>query len=177
MTLAASSWWDDWPKFLPGWLAFLATVGTWAHKAWTRRHKVALGPDDEAVRLALTTARGLFREIIDQRGFEVTWYLAEERRDAGQRLKDLSRRRDDPQLVEAMTLVAQAWADAAAGAPPSRIMMTYGDEPQTPRELRRRRKHDEARERQVDSARVGIERVETALERLNTLERKAFGRS
>lgn len=177
MTLAASSWWDDWPKFLPGRLAFLATVGAWAHKAWTRRHKVALGPDDEAVRLALTTARGLFREIVDQRGFEVTWYLAEERRDTGQRLKDLSYRRDDPHLKEAMTRVAQAWDDAAASAPPSRIMMAYADEPEAPREQRRRRKHDEARERQVHSARAGIEQVEAALERLNTLERKAFGRS
>jgi hypothetical protein len=177
MTLAASSWWGDWPKFLPGWLAFMATLGTLLYKAWTRRYVVALGPDGMAVREALTTARSLFGEIIDERGCDASWFLAEERRDTGQRLKDLSQRRDDPELRQAMVSVAQAWGDASGSAPPSRVMMAYADMPETPQEQRRRQRYAAARARQVDVAREGIERVETALKRLNKLERKIFGRS
>ncbi|MGW5136195.1 hypothetical protein [Streptomyces sp. NPDC004135] len=177
MTLTASSWWHDWPKFLPGWLAFLATIGTVLYKAWTRRHVVALGPDDVAVREALTTARRLFEEIIDERGVDATWFLAEERRDTGQRLRDLSQRRDDPELRGAMTGVAQAWSDSSASAPPSRVLMAYADVSESPQERRRRQKYAQARARQVNYAREGIEGVETALRRLNKLERKIFGRS
>ncbi|MGX1763339.1 hypothetical protein ACWIG5_41695, partial [Streptomyces lydicus] len=90
--------------------------GTLLYKAWTRRHMVALGPDGMAVREALTTARSLFGEIIDERGCDASWFLAEERRDTGQRLKDLSQRRDDPELRQAMVRVAQAWGDASGSA-------------------------------------------------------------
>ncbi|WLW55571.1 hypothetical protein [Streptomyces sp. YU58] len=177
MTLAASSWWDDWLKFVPGWLAFLWAVGTALRKLWLRRHKTALGPDDEAVREALTTARTLFTDIIAKGGFHSKWFQAEERRDTGQRLRDLAARRDDEELRTAMTSVAKSWDDAFANSPPPRALVAWTGAPQDPRDRKMRQEDTKTRARQVESAREGIKCVEIALKRLNKLEHRIFGRS
>ncbi|MFF0094185.1 hypothetical protein ACFYSF_30085 [Streptomyces canus] len=177
MTLAASSFWDDWPKFVPGWLAFLWAVGTALRKLWLRRHKTALGPDDEAVREALTTARTHFTDIITKGGFHSKWFLDEERRDTGQRLKDLAARRDDEELRVAMTNVAECWDDAFANSPPPRMSIAWAGAPEHPKDRERRQEDTKTRERQVESAREGVKCVEAALKRLNKLERRIFGRS
>ncbi|MFE1441571.1 hypothetical protein [Streptomyces sp. NPDC058739] len=173
---AETHWWDDWPKFAPGWLAFAITIGTLIHKWWTRRHKMALGPDDEAVREALTTARTLFNEIITRGGFDARWFQDEDRRDTGQRLLDLAARRDDEQLRIALTNVAECWNDAFGNSPPRRAMVSVAGAPEHPSDRMRREEDTKTRGRQVESAREGIRCVEAALKRLNKLERRIVGR-
>lgn len=47
----AAGWLAGLPvEFLPGWLAFVATVGTWVWKWRVRKHLVAYGPDPLCVR-------------------------------------------------------------------------------------------------------------------------------
>ncbi len=171
MTLA------DWIKFVPGWLAFVITVGTLIHKWWTRRHKVALGPDDDAVREALTTARSLFKDIIAKSGFTTNWFEDEVRRDTGQRLKDLARRRDDKKLRIAMTDVAESWDRAFANSPPPRFTISSPVRPQDPSARKTRVEDSETRGRQVETATEGLAHIERALIRLDKLERRTFGRS
>jgi hypothetical protein len=170
-------WYDDWPKFLPGWLAFLWVVGTAVRKVWLRLQKKAIGPDDDVVREALTTARTLFQDIVAKGGFDATWFQAEERRDIGQKLQDLAERRDDDELRVAMTNVAECWDDAFANSPPRGVMVAWAGEPEHPDDRKRRQENTETRGRQVESARTGITCVAVALRRLNKLERRIFGRS
>jgi hypothetical protein len=166
------SWWDEWGKVLPGWLAFLWVVGTALRKVWLRQKKKAIGPDDDAVREALATARSLFNDIVSKRGCLTTWFKEEARRETGQRLVDLAARRDDKELKTALTNVAESWDDCAANAPEPRIRISESEASR-----RTRLADQDLRRRQVESAREGVRCVEAALTRLNKLERHIFGRS
>jgi hypothetical protein len=171
-----SSWWDEWGKVLPGWLAFLWVVGTAIRKVWLRQKKKAIGPDDAAVREALATARSLFNDIVAKRGCLTTWFKEEARRETGQRLVDLAARRDDEELKTALTNVAESWDDCAASAPPPRVRISAAGRPESEASRRTRLADQDLRRRQVESAQEGVRCVEAALTRLNKLERHIFGR-
>ncbi|MGW3407771.1 hypothetical protein [Streptomyces sp. NPDC000888] len=185
----------DWLKFAPGWFAAAVAVWTLTDKWRTRRHKVALGPDDPAVREALMTARSLFDGIIVRHGDSSPY-------DKGlaQQIVDLAARRDDAILRAALTDVVEAWNETAALSidpglevdvsmvlrPGLRLPGLPSLEPVVPmgesRSARKRRLEvqktaQETLAEQVAAAWSGKEQVEKALARLNKLERRTFGRS
>ncbi|GAA4016116.1 hypothetical protein [Streptomyces plumbiresistens] len=177
MTLAASSFWDDWPKFVPGWLAFVATVGTWIYKAWTRRHKVALGAADDELREALEAARIRFEDIIAE-GRRADWFMDEERRETARRIRDLADRRKDETLRAELTKVADAWDEAFALAPGAAgPRVRWMDQPSTPQERAESARVQEQFGKEADVSRTALEHIKAALTRLNELERRTLGRS
>jgi hypothetical protein len=170
------SWWDDWLKFTPGWLAFLVTLGTGVRKALNRRNRLALGPDDAKVRDALTTTRGLFEEITNTGGKTVNWFQDPERRETARHMRDLAARRKDKALREAMGAVAASWDEAFAWAPPDRLFVSWGRE-RTPQERAEDDADLERSRKQVDEAHRGWQHVDQTRSRLNELELRTHGRT
>ncbi|MFF3874682.1 hypothetical protein [Streptomyces sp. NPDC001978] len=173
---AADPWWADWPKFLPGWLAFVWTLGAGARKVWVRRHRVALGPADDELREALTAIRTLFEDISAHGGRRADWFMAEERRETARRIQDLAERRKDGILRERLAGVTRAWDEAFAVAPPMRVLDGVLD-PNEPSESRDAREDHRRLGKQSVTASMALDRVQSALKRLNELERKTHGRS
>ncbi|GHE92927.1 hypothetical protein E5082_05430 [Streptomyces griseoluteus] len=106
-----SHWWDDWLKFVPGWLAFVLTMGTLIHKWWTRRQRLAVGPDVDELRELLVSFRGWFSKPLD---LPVTqhWLLKRgQHTDAPQQLRDLMARRSDRTLIGHLDEIAGHWAE------------------------------------------------------------------
>lgn len=172
----SAHWWSDWPKFLPGYLAFGATVVTQTQAYVGRRHRRRLGPADTEVRAQLTTARSLFEDMVN-RGRRTDWFMDDERRETARKLRDLAERRADRKLTSSLNAVADAW-DAAFGSAPGTLGPSFrwmGDEP-TPQERERQAADQAAFERQTEIARGGLDHVKTALARLNVLERRTTGR-
>lgn len=165
-------WWDDWPKFLPGWLAFAWTLGVGVRKVWIRRHVTALGSADNELREALTAIREAFEQILARGGLLDHWFTEAERARCVQRLADLSVRRKDRELRRRLDNVLDAWNQARNLAPlanensvAARVRPRSDDE-----------EHGVWRTRQAAAARVGFVGVGEALNRLNVLERKTLGR-
>ncbi|TFE49006.1 hypothetical protein E3E14_16710 [Streptomyces sp. ICN441] len=170
-------WWQDWPKFVPGWLAFVATVYTLIRASLNRRHQLSIGPEADAVREQLTLARRLFGDIVAE-GRRSDWFLGEERRDTAESLRDLAARRTDGTLRSAIEAVATTWDEAFARAPGAQgPMILWTDQEPTPAE--RQRSADDQRRfgEQAEVAREGVRQVSVALDRLNKLERRTTGRS
>ncbi len=175
--LAASpDWWVDWPKFLPGWLAFVWTLGIGIRKVVLRRHRLALGAADDELREALTTARGLFEDITAE-GRHADWFAAEERRETGRKIQDLIGRRSDQTLRAHLTEAARAWDQAAAHAPaaPGPIMWV-AEMYETPQERAEAARVQEQFGQEAEEARKGREFIKAALTRLDALERRTHGR-
>ncbi len=116
---AESHWWEDWPKFLPGWLAFAWTLGIGARKVFLRRHHLALGPEADELRTQLTTTRALLEEVTSGKT-GADWFMHEDRRETARGLRDAAERRDDPALKLSLTRVAGTWDEIFALAPPPR---------------------------------------------------------
>lgn len=171
MTLA------DFFKFLPGWLAFVFTVGAGVQRWRVRRHKLAIGSDDDAAREQLTRARSVFEDIKAYGGKRSLWFLDEERRDVGQLVRDLAERRKDRALRDAMNRVADAWDQAFAQGLPERVMLSFGGDEPTPQERADSDQDLTRTQLQIEAAHAGIEHIKTAIDRLNELERETHGRS
>ncbi|MCC5031886.1 hypothetical protein DMH02_001035 [Streptomyces sp. WAC 00631] len=177
---AAALWWADWLKFVPGWLAFAWTVGAGIRKVWLRRHQLALGPEAEELRKQLTEFRALLEEV--RSGYHRSdWFLHEGRREASRALRDAASRRDDPALKLALNRLATAWDQIFALAPPPRTKVRFlgGVE-----EVRQQRNAALQDARDIDKIHQMTELaqraqldVQSALSRLNELERKTHGRS
>ncbi|WP_406448963.1 hypothetical protein OH768_00890 [Streptomyces sp. NBC_01622] len=176
---ADPSWWADWLKFTPGWLAFVVTLITGIRKSLNRFHRKALGADDDKLREQLTSTRGLFEEITTRGGLTSSWFLDAERRETARRLRELAERRDDKRLKAALSKVADAWDWAFAAAPPDRWWQSIdlGGHPTTPEERAEEAADQKRCGQQVEVARSGLEEVATARDRLNKLERRNIGRS
>lgn len=176
MAGASDPWWQDWLKFLPGWLAFIATSYTLVRAALNRRHQSSIGPEADAVRERLTTCRRLFGDVVAQ-GRRSDWFLSEERRDVGESLRDLAVRRKDRHLRAAMETVAETSDRTFALAPsPAGPRVRYMDQEPTPRERQRSAEDQQRFAEQADIARDGVQHVSAALARLNKLERRTTGR-
>ncbi|MGI5134215.1 MULTISPECIES: hypothetical protein [unclassified Streptomyces] len=175
MTLAASSWWADWPKFVPGWLAFVWTLGAGARRVWVRRNRVALGPADDELREALTGIRTLFEVITTPGGRRADWFMAEERRETAHRIQDLAERREDSALRGLLAKVTPAWDEAFAAARPTRLIDGVLDPNAVP-DSRKNLEDDRRFAQQVKSAHAGLIHARESLDRLNELERKTHGR-
>ncbi|GAA3832429.1 hypothetical protein GCM10022403_076940 [Streptomyces coacervatus] len=171
----SSPWWQDWPKFVPGWLAFLATTYSLARTGLTRFHRRALGPDDTVVREQLVLARAHFQDITSAGGRREKWFMADDRKRTAQSLRDLAERRRNKRLKIAIQRVADAWDEASSLAPPDRILMSLAGKEMTPEERSRQAADREQLGRQADVARRGIERVAESLSRLNRLEQRTIG--
>lgn len=169
-------WWQDWPKFVPGWLAFLATIYALG-RAWiNRRHHLSIGPDADAVREQLTECRRLFGDIV-AKGRRSDWFLKDERRDTAEHLRDLAARRTDRQLRAALETVAETWDKAFARAPGvTGTIGRWSDQEPTPGERQRRAEEQQRFGEQADLAREGVQQVSVALARLNKLEQRTTGR-
>ncbi|MEV0483757.1 hypothetical protein AB0I69_24510 [Streptomyces sp. NPDC050508] len=173
---ATDPWLADWPKFLPGWLAFAWTLGIGARKVWLRRHHVALGAADDVLREALTITRTLFEDITSNGHQTVDWFEDEGRRETSRTLRDLAERRKDRILCRELRAVADAWDKAFAVAPPMRMSDWFPGIEVTP-ELRQERESDQRRfAEQVASAHTGLDHLKAALTQLNRLERRNIGR-
>jgi hypothetical protein len=170
-------WWDDWLKFTPGWLAFIATAGTWIYKWSTRRHKLALGPDDDEARKALIAARIRFEEITSNGGMTASWFKDPERREIGRTVRDLAVRRKGAALKQAMEAVAASWDEVLLWSVPDRPLVHWEGREQTAAERAQFESDKERARQQVDEANRGWRHVETAINRLNELEQKTHGRS
>ncbi|MFF1603619.1 hypothetical protein ACFVYV_40295 [Streptomyces mirabilis] len=159
---ADSSTWVDLLKFVPGWLAFLRTAGTWIYKGRVRRRKVALGPDDDVLRQELTAARKQFKAILAQGGVPMAWFDDEERVETAQRLLDLTRRRQDADLRRYVLTVCMSWERVSVYAPVGTGNASAAFEPSA---------------LQIASAEHGVTYVQKALTRMNELESRTHGRS
>lgn len=171
----------DFFKFLPGWLAFVFTVGAGVQQWRVRRHKLALGPDDDAAREQLTKARALFVDITAQDGQRAKWFDNEERRQIGQLISDLAVRRKDQKLKDAMLSVANSWQTALAVAPPERVRVRWLDKLDQNVPLSQLEQEQAAEDLirtnlQLEAARAGIKHIKTAIDRLNELETRTHGR-
>ncbi|MCX4558106.1 hypothetical protein OHA02_18090 [Streptomyces phaeochromogenes] len=167
----------DWLKFLPGWLAFAWTVGTGTRKVWLRRHHLALGPSADELREALEAARTHFEDITSAGGRRVDWFQDDERRETDRRIENLRERLQDERLRSELNGIIAAWRSANGHAPPRRVIGGYiGDYP-TPADQQEQREAQAAYGRQVPAAEAGLSHVQSAVRRLNELERKTIGRS
>ncbi|MEV5976127.1 hypothetical protein [Streptomyces sp. NPDC052114] len=180
VTAAADPWWTDWPKFVPGWLAFVWTLGAGTRKVWLRRHQLALGPEAEEVRKQLTDFRVLL-DAVTSGGRRSDWFQHEERRETSRALQDAANRRDDPTLKLSLNRLAEAWAQIFALAPPPRTKLRFLGGVEEVRQQRESALQDardlELMQQMADLANVAQLDVRTALNRLNELERKTHGRS
>jgi hypothetical protein len=109
------------------------------------------------------------------------WFTHEDRRETARALRDAAERRKDPALKLALGRVADAWDSIFASAPPvrTRVRFVGGSE-----EVRRSRQETildncdlERLQNMTDRAHEALLDVQTALSRLNELERKTHGRS
>ncbi|MFF3204556.1 hypothetical protein [Streptomyces sp. NPDC002962] len=174
---AADPWWADWPKFLPGWFAFLWVVGAAVRKVWLRRQKLALGAADDELRNALTAARSSFEDIITQ-GRRAPWFEADERRETARSIRDLADRRSDQALRGVLAKVADAWDEAFARAPgAAKPRIRVMGQPSSPEERAESARIQRQFGMEADAARAGLEHIKAALVRLNELERRTHGRS
>lgn len=171
MTLA------DWLKFLPGWLAFAWTLGTGARKVWLRQHHVALGPAADELREALEAARTRFDDIVSAGGRRADWFQDEERRETDRKIEDLAERLTDEKLRTALTGVVAAWRVAFGAAPPRRIIGGYMENYPTRQDRGEQAAAEKQFAQQVQAAQAGQSDAQSALRRLNELERKTIGRS
>ncbi|MEU9641327.1 hypothetical protein [Streptomyces sp. NPDC048188] len=172
-------------KFLPGWLAFVITVGTLVHKWWTRRHKLALGPDDGELRTQLIELRAWLETIPS--GTRADWFMASERKEAARRLRDAAGRRTDRTLRLSLVRIANTWDEifALAPPPPRMVFRPLGgtrDDRGAYTEARRAEALRDAADlerfqKMAERAGSALREVESALSRLNELERKTHGRS
>ncbi|MFD8261678.1 hypothetical protein ACFV19_22715 [Streptomyces griseoluteus] len=173
---AASSSWLDYLKFLPGWLAFAWAVLNGLWRWWVRRHRLAIGQEAEEVREALTRIRTLFGEIVAQKGCNSAWFADASRREAALPIKDAAARVEDRELKSYLLVVAHTWGMVAKLAPPGRARVSIAGMPDPPG-VRKQRAEDQKRlKEQVTSARGAGLSVQGALDRLNKLERRTFGR-
>lgn len=167
----------DWLKFLPGWFAAAVAVWTLFDKGRSRRHKLAFGPDDDALRADLTTLRRWFRAIQDEERRQ-DWFKADERRDMVQMLLDHSSRRTDPILTSHVSMTAITWHWAVVHAPPAQgPRVRWLDHETTPEERTATEREREQFSWQRVSAEQGLKSISAALKRLNELERRTIGRS
>ncbi|MGW2284936.1 hypothetical protein [Streptomyces phaeochromogenes] len=174
MNLGASdsAWWDDWLKFVPGWLAFLGTlVSAWRRRVH-RKYKLALGPDGVGLRDALTMMRGLFLEVCSgERAHRRAWFENASRYGAVFRLADQAQRPGDSILQDRVADVTEHWMAAKRHALDTDPFQGSG----------RFSKEQEQVELnnlnlQREQALQGVEAVAAALARMNELESRTHGR-
>ncbi|MGW9598848.1 hypothetical protein ACWHBW_15760 [Streptomyces albidoflavus] len=173
--MTTSAWWADWPKFLPGWLAFAATAYGLIRMWLTRRHRLALGGDPEDLRAQLVAARRMFMEM-RTKGRKADWFAKHEHQDLGQSLQDHADRRTDKELTSAVNDVAEAWNTARSLAPPSRARVYAAGVPSPEHYKIQDREDRQHMTEQAEAAEQGAVRAEAALRRLNILERRTTGR-
>ncbi|WP_327594041.1 hypothetical protein [Streptomyces chartreusis] len=177
--VAADPWWADWPKFVPGWLAFVWTLGAGTRKVWLRRHHLALGPESEELRKQLTEFRALLDEVTSGHP-RSDWFMHGDRREISQALRDAAERRDDLALKLSLDRLADAWDQIFALAPPPRTKLRFLGGVEEVRQQRGSAIQDardlECIHQMTELARTAKLDVQSALSRLNELERKTHGR-
>ncbi|MFD3827119.1 hypothetical protein [Streptomyces sp. NPDC058625] len=158
--VTAASMWSDWLKFVPGWLAFLATVATWVQNARARKHSLAIGPDHNELRQVLTTAREQFDELGKEEPRRSEWFDAEVRRGLSTALDDQAARRGDETLKDYIRVVARTWE----------VAHMYGRQLSDPQKLEGEKWGIERH--QLNLSHQGWYWARLALERLAELERR-----
>ncbi|MEV6542302.1 hypothetical protein [Streptomyces sp. NPDC051665] len=182
MTLIAapSSGWDDWLKWMPGWLAFAWALGNGIYlgirRVFDRRARLALGAAPDDVREALITARTRFEDIVTE-GRRANWFTAEERRETARAIRDLMGRGTDQTLREHLTRVVDAWDEAFALAPGAAgPMAQWGLQPISPQEREESARVQTQFGKEADVSRTALEDIASALTRLDELEQRTHGR-
>lgn len=172
-------WWDDWLKFTPGWLAFLWVIGNAAWKGlWVRRHHLALGPEDDALRDILKQLRDAFEVMAQGQYWEWEQHWRSRGREIGREVREHAERRKDKRLTTSLGKAADAMDEVIASQPAELgVWAELGDDPSTADERAELAEHEAKQDEQKAAARVGLEHVGSALTRLNKLERRIFGRS
>lgn len=134
-----------------------------------KQRRLATGPSED-LREAVADIRTLFENVIGSSGKTDEFFSDEENRQTFQRVVDLTGRVEDPNLRSSLERISSAWRDVSALAPPQRVRMysagqtnpTYVQE-----DIEDRAKH----QRQVEEAEHGKDASESALLRLNKLDR------
>lgn len=174
MTSKNAEWWIDAIKYVPGWLAFIATLAAGIGRMIHRRSLRNLGPADE-VRDALEAARDTFMAVIEQPRWQ-KWFDAPERRNVETRLGDVLGRVEDRKLGRYIVETADSMAEVCAWAPRQHALIAFAEDPPSQADLERRRREREAFDQQSLRAEQGLAEVRHALARLNHLERRTIGR-
>jgi hypothetical protein len=149
-------------------LSIVTTVRTERRERTDKRRRAAAGPSEQ-VRNALVDARARFTEISNG-GQRNDWFMADERKDTGQRLRDLADQVADRDLGLHLTGAATCWDQAFGHAPPGCIRI-YGPSGHTDPVWQQQDLDDQRRiGLQEEEAQKGTELCVRALSRLNGLD-------
>jgi len=126
------------------------------------------------VRSVVEAIRPLFQEVVASGGERTPYFLDEQRKWAGQRVRDVADWVDDALLRQRLTWVADSWDHAFAKAPPEQGPRAYSP-PDYGSEVYRREDEEHARRlgEVADAANKGLGECREALSRLGELERFA----
>jgi hypothetical protein len=167
-----------WAGVIVAGLAAVVTVlglVTAGHRRKLRREsRIALGPDATELRRQLLRLRDLFGDIVAEGGVDHSWFVAENRKKAGDDLREQAKRVGDPELKQCAGHAARSWDAAFAQSPPSRGPRVYNlGAPPDPIYLQQDAVEQQRRQKVVDAAALGQEQCASAISRLNQLEAAA----
>lgn len=128
----------------------------------------ARGPSDE-IRNAVVSFRKFFTSVVSTGRVSRDRFY--EQKEAGQNLRDLAGRVEDPDLRTAMEEISNAWDYAFASAPPKRGKVLNLNQAPSPGDRAEQAADVKRSDRQVQHAEIALESCKVALERLNALEK------
>lgn len=175
------TWWHGIPVQwgpVAGYVSLIILMVTGVRKMILRRRVVALGPGKE-LREALVRARTRLNDI-KASPRRSSWFLKDERNETGQTVLDFAGQVHDKKLRKSVTEVANAWESAFTVAPPERPaysgVMKDGASTAAPQQAADAAEDNERFQRQADAVKRGLESLNLALGRLDTLEKRVRGR-
>ncbi|MEV1199132.1 hypothetical protein [Microbispora rosea] len=175
------TWWHGVPVQwgpVAGYVSLIIIIVTTVRKAILRRRVVALGPGKE-LREALVKARTRLNDI-NTSPRRSSWFLKDERNETGRTVRDFVGQVHDKKLRKFVTEVADAWEKAFAEAPPERPaysgVLKDGVSTAAPQQAADNAEDMERFQRQADAVKLGLESLNLALGRLDTLEKRIRGR-
>lgn len=133
----------------------------------SRNRTRRLGPEDD-IRKSLVDLREVFATISGLGGQRMHYFLDPSLRTTGSHLRDLAAQVADETLRSRITTVADTWDSVVKDAPSSGLRFSAPGTESTASRVQRQTDGNRL-ERQTQSARMGIEQCQTALERLNEI--------
>ena len=133
------------------------------------KRRLATGPSED-LRGALTDIRALFGIVISSGGKTDRFFSDEENKRKGQRVVDLTGRVEDADLRASLDRINATWGKAGDHAPPKRVRVYFAGE-SNPTYIQQDIEDRGQLQKQVEEAEHGRDASESALLRLNKLDR------